>query len=77
MDNIWIFTFGSGQENEGCCVRIEGTFDEARRKMVNRFGLNWGFQYSAEEWEEFKNDPKRFWPMEEEIYVKGLSYVEE
>ena len=63
----WIFTFGYGQPCGGKCVRLEGTFEETRDKMMEYFGCSWGFQYSADEWEEMKNDPNRGWDMEEEI----------
>lgn len=65
----WIFTFGCGQEHAGKCVRIKGSFAEARAKMIERYGINWAFQYSTEEWEKYKNDPNRWWKMEEEIEV--------
>ena len=52
----WIFTFGDGHELEGKCVRIPGTWEEARQKMINKYGLHWAFQYSAEEWENMKKN---------------------
>lgn len=48
---LWTFTFGSGQKYGGRCVKIYGTFAEARSKMIDRFGLEWAFQYSEKEWE--------------------------
>lgn len=52
-DKKWyIFTFGSGQQNAGHYVKIFGTYDSARREMVCRYGLQWGFQYSEDEWED-------------------------
>lgn len=65
----WIFTFGSGQQHAGYYVKIMGTFGEARQKMIDRYGLKWGFQYSEEEWEKFEQDPNRWWPMEKELEV--------
>lgn len=65
----WIFTFGSGQAYPGKYVKIKGTFASARQKMCDKYGTGWAFQYSAEEWEEMKKDPARFWPMEEELEV--------
>ena len=65
--NEWIFTFCGGQPLGGYCVRIQGTYNEAREKMVEKYGTAWGFQYSAEQWETWKNDPDRTWPMEKEI----------
>ena len=63
----YIFTFGYGHPNEGCCVRIEGDYGEARQKMVDKYGLQWAFQYPAEEWDAWKKDSNRAWFMEKEI----------
>ena len=52
----WIFTFGSGHKLEGKCVRLAGTKEETRQKMMDKFGTHWAFQYSAEEWEKMKKD---------------------
>lgn len=46
----WTFTFGYGQQYEGMYVKIYGTFDSARRKMFERYGAEWGFQYNEAEW---------------------------
>ena len=64
MSNSWIFTFGCGQKNAGKYVQIDGTYDEARSEMIERFGHSWAFQYSLEEWKEMENDPNRYWPLE-------------
>lgn len=67
----WVFTFGYGQEHAGQCVKIRGTFDGARSKMINKYGTKWAFQYSQEQWERIKNDPLRNWPMETAV-VEGI-----
>lgn len=46
----WIFTFGYGQPNAGKYVKIYGDFVSARQKMVNKYGTQWAFQYSATDW---------------------------
>lgn len=51
----WYFTFGQGQENSGHYVKIDGTFESARKEMFIRFGRAWAFQYSEEEWKEWEN----------------------
>ena len=51
----WTFTFGYGQQREGMYVGIYGTFDSARRKMFERYGSEWAFQYSEQEWKDWKN----------------------
>lgn len=35
--------------------------------MFNRFGEEWCFQYSEEEWLEALNDPNRLYEMETEL----------
>lgn len=65
----WIFTFGCGQGHAGRYVRIKGSFEEARRKMVDKYGLEWAFQYSIEDWEKMKNNPDRMWKLEAEMEV--------
>lgn len=46
----WYFTFGSGQPNRNCFIVFNGTYGEARTKMVERFGQIWSMQYSKEDW---------------------------
>lgn len=70
--NEWIFTFRFGQLLAGRCIRIAGTYDEARAKMCEQFGSNWAFQYSAKEWDEKKKDPNRMYPMEKEIDLNEI-----
>lgn len=48
--NNWYFTFGNGQPYYGYFIKLYGTFNEARQKMVNAFGLKWSMQYSEKEW---------------------------
>lgn len=50
----WIFTFGYGQRHAGHYVVIEGTYDSARAEMFKRYGPEWAFQYSVEQWENYK-----------------------
>lgn len=45
------FTFGCGQKHAGHYVKIFGTFDEARKKMFERYGAEWALQYSEEKWD--------------------------
>ena len=47
----WVFTFGAGQQNAGKCVRIKGDYYEARKKMFEKYGAEWAFQYSSEVWD--------------------------
>lgn len=34
----------------GHYVKFYGTFDEARKKMFDKYGPHWAFQYSEAEW---------------------------
>ena len=52
----WIFTFGTGHKLEGKCVRVSGSREEAREKMIKEYGLHWAFQYPSDEWERMKED---------------------
>lgn len=65
----WIITFGAGQEHEGKCVKIKGSYGEARAKMVDKYGIRFAFQYSEAEWEKEWNDPDRLFQMEDIIDV--------
>lgn len=65
----WIITFGDGQEHEGKCVKIKGSYGEARAKMVDKYGIRFAFQYSEAEWEKKWNDPDRLFQMEDIIDI--------
>lgn len=69
IKEYWIFTFGCGHYHAGKYVKILGTFSEARQKMVDKYGRNWAFQYSGEEWTRLYNDPNRCYPLETELEV--------
>lgn len=46
----WYFTFGCGQQHENCYTVMEGTFNEAREKMIAKFGTKWCMQYDEAIW---------------------------
>ena len=46
----YIFTFGVGQKHAGHYVKIYGTFWTAREKMFERYGRDWCWQYTEDEW---------------------------
>ena len=53
----YIFTFGVGHALEGKCVRIAAeTMEEARGKMVEKYGTHWAFGYSAEDWDKMHKE---------------------
>ena len=54
LEQNWIFTFGCGQRHAGHYVKIFGTFNSARDEMIRRYGTEWCFQYTEEEF--FNND---------------------
>lgn len=73
-NHYWIFTFGCGRDvygdNAGKAVKVyASSYGEAREKMCEKYGTKWAFQYSAKDWNKIKNDPKRFWEMEEVMEV--------
>ena len=54
-EGAWLFSFGyghthpdTGESLSDKAVRFGGTYEEARAKMVERFGVKWAFQYAAE-----------------------------
>lgn len=56
--NKYYFTFLMSDSPRRMCYHVEeGTYEEARKKMVAKYGTNWAFQYSEEEW---KISPKRY-----------------
>lgn len=65
----WIFTFGQGQKYTGYYVKIWGTYESARNKMFQKYGNEWAFQYSLEEWDKWKNNTSKYWEMEEQLEV--------
>lgn len=56
----WTFTFGYGQQHEGMYVRIYGTLNSARRKMFERYGSEWAFQYSEREWRNWEDKRPKY-----------------
>lgn len=46
----WIFTFGLGHKHAGHFVRINGTWKSARDEMFRRYGDEWCWQYTAEDY---------------------------
>lgn len=66
----WVFTFGCGQKYEGHYVEFYGTFGQARQQMIKRFGLDWGFQYTREEFDEYA---KRGIPTETKLHSEAYS----
>lgn len=56
--NKWYFTFGCNQAFKGYCqVVLADSFEEAREKMCNVYGIKWAFQYSESQW---KNVDERY-----------------
>lgn len=54
----YYFTFLMSDSPRRMCYHVEeGTYEEARKKMVAKYGTDWAFQYSKEEW---KISPKRY-----------------
>ena len=70
-DRKWYyFTFGCGQPHAKHYVKFFGTFNEARAKMFEKYGEQWAFQYSQEEWEDWTNrcrEKNMEWLLETEL----------
>ena len=67
MSEMWVFTFGSGQQYAGHYVKFSGTWDEARQKMFDTYGEEWSMQYSEEEWEDWVKRRPPWVPLETEL----------
>ena len=64
----YVFTFGCGMQHAGYYVRIYGTFEEARRKMFEKYGREWAFQYRYDKWQkDVKARPWIDWEKELEV----------
>lgn len=68
-EGYWIFTFGCGQKHAGYYVKIFGTWQTARQKMLDKYGRDWGFQYSEEEWDDWKLNCPPYVPLEKELEI--------
>lgn len=50
--NRYYFRFGANGAHRNCYhVEIAENQEKARGQMVKKFGTNWAFQYSEDEWE--------------------------
>lgn len=65
----WAFTFGVGHGLRNYYVVIEGTYDEAKDKMMELFGRKWSWQYPLEKWEANSYGTK---PLNDFIEIGGL-----
>jgi len=54
IEKYYIFTFGIGQLMKNYAIKIFGTYDDTREKMIEQFGKKWCGQYSIEEFERDK-----------------------
>ena len=50
MEKYYFMFLMSYWPRQKCYHVEEGTYEEAREKMIQRYGTNWAFQYSEEEW---------------------------
>lgn len=66
--NDYIFTFGQGQVLAGFCQPIVAdNFNEAERIMQEHYGKKYCMGYTPEQWNDMKDDPNRYWPLEVEL----------
>lgn len=72
VEQEWLFTFGTGQQHDGRFVRITGTHDSARARMVEVFGTAWCDQYDWRRFDqlgllaELVELPEAVWPQRTE-----------
>lgn len=64
----YIFTFGSNHKYAGTYVRIYGTRELARKKMFEKYGNQWAFQYTEEQWNTWIEEKPSF--MESEVLLE-------
>lgn len=56
----YYFTFLMSDTPRCRCYHVEeGSYEEAREKMIQLYGTNWAFQYSEEEWKISKKQYER------------------
>lgn len=56
----YYFTFLMSDTPRYNCYHVEeGSYEEAREKMIQLYGTNWAFQYSEEEWKISKKQYER------------------
>ena len=74
---VWYFTFCSDDPiHGGYCQPIKAAnYFEARNKMFEMYGDKWAFQYSEEQWLEFKRDPHKIWPFKLETELELVEVV--
>lgn len=49
--NSYVFTFGLDHKNSGSIVLIHASScEKARELMMEKYGLNWSWQYELEDW---------------------------
>lgn len=69
LERWWIFTFGSGQQYEGYFCKVYGTRLGSRDKMRKKYGNEWAFQYTLDEWGQWLRT-KPSWIQEEQFLEK-------
>ena len=58
QEQNWYFTFCQNQSLlKDKYVSFYGTYNEARKKMIESFGMKWAFQYSEED---FSGQPQKY-----------------
>lgn len=61
--NRYYFTFGCGIDtpHRNCYhVEVAENYGKAREQMIDKFGIDWAFQYSEDEWRICREDYKKF-----------------
>lgn len=75
----YYFTFLMNDSPRRMCYHVEeGTYVEARKKMVDKYGTNWAFQYSEKEWKISRKQYERISDinMMSEPYQEGMTQAD-
>lgn len=67
----WYFTFMGSDEVHRNCVQpiIANSYMEARYAMFEKYGDNWAFQYSEDQWNDWNITRPVGFPIERELDV--------
>lgn len=79
--NKYYFTFGCGIDDpHRHCYHVEvaENYEKAREQMVDKFGTDWAFQYTEDDWKITLEDYTRFLYMGRRYvpYQEGMTQAE-
>lgn len=71
LSKIWYFTFLGSDPIHKNHVQpiIARSYMDARYAMFEKYGSNWAFQYSEDEWNKWCNERPNYFPVEKELEI--------